>query len=63
MTRATLETMWSVITRRKAVLQKYLAEKARLIGERARLVRHQAPWQGRRTGPVGGISFDAGPTS
>jgi len=62
MKRATLDTMWSVITRRKAVLQKYLAAKARLLGqERLAWYDTQAPLPGAdEAGQSAEVPYDAG---
>ncbi|MGE5194292.1 MAG: M3 family oligoendopeptidase, partial [Deltaproteobacteria bacterium] len=62
MQRQTLESMWSVITRRKGVLQKYLAAKARLLGqERLAWYDTQAPLPGTdKPGLAAGISYDDG---
>lgn len=62
MQRATLETMWSVITRRKAVLKKYLAAKARLLGQdRLAWYDTQAPLPGTEPpGKSAEISYDEG---
>jgi pepF/M3 family oligoendopeptidase len=62
MQRATLETMWSVITRRKGVLLKYLAAKARLLGlERLAWYDTQAPLPAAdQPGHSADISYDAG---
>jgi pepF/M3 family oligoendopeptidase len=59
MQRQTLETMWSVITRRKRMLQKYLAAKARLLGlERLSWYDTQAPLPGTdKSGPSAEISY------
>lgn len=62
MQRATLESMWSVITRRKGVLLKYLAAKARLLGlERLAWYDTQAPLPAvEQSGHAAEISYDAG---
>ena len=62
MKRATLDTMWSVITRRKGVLLKYLSAKARLLGqERLAWYDTQAPLPGMdEPGQSAEISYDAG---
>jgi len=62
MQRTTLETMWSVITRRKDVLLKYLAAKARLLGlERLAWYDTQAPLPAAdQSGHSADISYDAG---
>lgn len=60
--RATLDTMWSVITRRKPVLLKYLSAKARLLGqERLAWYDTQAPLPGTdKPGPSAEIPYDDG---
>ena len=62
MKRATLDTMWSVITRRKGVLLKYLAAKAKLLGqERLAWYDTQAPLPGtEEPGQSAEIPYDAG---
>ena len=62
MQRQTLESMWSVITRRKGMLQKYLAAKARLLGqERLAWYDTLAPLPGtEKPGPAAEISYDDG---
>lgn len=62
MKRGTLETMWSVITKRRAVLLKYLAVKARLLGqERLAWYDTQAPLPGTdKPGKSAEISYGAG---
>jgi oligoendopeptidase F len=62
MTRGTLDAMWSVITRRKGMLLKYLATKARLLGqERLAWYDTQAPLPGTdKPGQSAEIPYDAG---
>lgn len=62
MQRATLDTMWSAITRRKAMLLKYLSAKARLVGqERLAWYDTQAPLPGTlMPGKSAEISYAAG---
>jgi pepF/M3 family oligoendopeptidase len=62
MKRETLEAMWSAITRRKPVLLKYLAAKARLLGrERLAWYDTQAPLPGTdKPGKSAEIAFDEG---
>ena len=62
MTRGTLDAMWSVITRRKSMLLKYLATKARLLGqERLAWYDTQAPLPGTdKPGQSTEIPYDDG---
>ncbi len=62
MQRQTLETMWAVISRRKGMLQKYLAAKARLLGqERLAWYDTQAPLPGAdKPRAAAEISYDDG---
>lgn len=62
MKRATLDTMWSVITRRKEILLKYLAAKAKMLGqERLAWYDTQAPLPGTdEPGQSAEIAYDAG---
>jgi hypothetical protein len=62
MQRATLDTMWSVVTQRKGVLLKYLAAKAKLLGqERLAWYDTQAPLPGAdEPGQSAEIPYDAG---
>ena len=62
MTRSTLDAMWSTITRRKAMLLKYLSVKARLLGqERLAWYDTQAPLPGsEKPGQSAEIPYDAG---
>ncbi|HEY2252768.1 MAG TPA: M3 family oligoendopeptidase, partial [Planctomycetaceae bacterium] len=62
MNRATLDTMWSVITRRKGVLQKYLAAKARMLGqEKLAWYDTQAPLPGaEEPGQSAEIPYESG---
>ena len=61
MQRATLEAMWSAVTKRKPMLLKYLDAKARLLGL-ARLVWYdtQAPLPGAAPAKAAEISYDEG---
>jgi pepF/M3 family oligoendopeptidase len=60
MKRETLETMWSVITRRKPMLQKYLSAKARLFGQErlAWYDMHAPPPRTNAAGQSAEISYD-----
>lgn len=62
MQRATLDAMWSTVSKRKGVLLKYLAAKARLLGqERLAWYDTQAPLPGTdEPGRSAEISYDAG---
>jgi oligoendopeptidase F len=62
MTRGTLDAMWSAVTRRKGMLLKYLATKARLLGqERLAWYDTQAPLPGTdKPGKSAEIPYDEG---